>query len=258
MGNMPKSTHRLAACALGLLLSAALRAEPAVLGLARSYLGPESTLDGIQTIHYVGTLDRVDPARPAAVEHMDLDMLFAKPMRQRLRATNGKLVLTTVLDGYDAWDWLVSKADPAHPRVKWLTANEVRQLRASTWENLYYYKAPDGGAVDDKGPATVDGVVCEEVDFSHGGTVYQRFFDRDDGRLVLTVRGADSIRESGEIRVNGVRFPKTIVTITKRPDGRELDATATFYTITLNDPVPAAEFASPSFSVPPTAPAAPK
>jgi hypothetical protein len=244
---MSKSSKRVAAGVLGILLSASLGAEPAVLSLARAYLGPESTLDGIQTIHYVGTLDRVNPAKPEMVEHMALDMLFAKPMRQRLRASNDKVTLTTVLDGYDAWDWLAAKADPTHPRVKWLTATDVRELRSSTWENLYYYRQPDGGSVDDKGPATIDGVECEEVDFGHGGgAVYQRYFDRDTGRLVLTVRGVDSFRESGEIRVNGIRFPQKIVTVTKLPDGREVDSTATFASVTLNEALPEAEFASPT------------
>jgi len=244
---MSKLSHRLAACVCGLLLTAALRAEPAVIGLARAYLGPESTLDGIKTIHYVGSLDRIDPDHAATPLHMSLDMLFEKPMRQRLKARGEKVTLTTVLDDYEAWDWVQSNADPAQHQLKWLPAGDVRALRASTWENLYYYRPPEGGAVEDKGPATIDGVECEQVDFSHGaGTVYQRYFDRDTGRLVLTVRGPDAFRESGEIRVDGVRFPKMIVTQTKLPSGKQLVSTATFDSIVLNEPLPDADFAVPN------------
>lgn len=250
---MSKSSHRIAASVAALLLSAALRAEPAVIGLARAYLGPESTLDGIKTIHYVGTLDRVDPDHAAAPVHMTLDMLFEKPMRQRLTAKSEKVTMTTVLDDYEAWDWLQDNADASRHQLKWLTAGDVRALRASTWENLYYFRPPEGGSIDDKGPATIDGVECEEVDFSHGGgPVYQRYFDRDTGRLVLTVRGPDSFRESGEIRVDGVRFPKKIITLTKLASGKELVSTATFESVGLNEPLPEVDFAVPN---PPAAPA---
>ena len=155
--------------------------------------------------------------------------------------------MTTVLDGYDAFDFLQDNNVPSRFRLTWLTVDEVKTLRANTWENLYYYRAPEGGSIEDKGPATVDQIACERIDFSHGpGIVYQRYFDRDTGRLVLTVRGAESFRESGEIRVEGIRFPKMIVSTTKTATGKDLVTTATFESITLNEPLAPGLFASPS------------
>jgi hypothetical protein len=236
------------ACAVALAAPLAARAEPAVLGLARAYLGPQSTLDGIKSVHYVGTLQRTDDAQAQKLSPSTLDMVFAKPLRQRLVIRGEKVTMTTVLDGYDAWDVFQENADPSRHRLNWLAVVDVRALRANTWENLYFFSAPENGSVEDKGPATVDGVACERVDFDHGsGTVYQRYFDRDSGRLVLTINGSESIRETGQIMVNGVRFPKVIVSTSKDISGKELTATATFDRISVNDPLEPGLFVVPTF-----------
>jgi hypothetical protein len=249
---MPRTPVFILACAAALVAPRPAAAEPAVLGLARAYLGPQSTLDGITSIHFVGTLERVDPGQAAAKPAPAvLDMIFSKPLRQRLVVRGAKISMTTVLDGYDAWDWVQDNADASKYRLTWLGAGDIKTLRANTWENLYYYRSPEGGSVEDKGPATIDGVACERVDFTHDlGTVYVRYFDRDTGRLVLTVRGPESIRESGEIMVDGVRFPKTIVSTTKTESGRELVATARFERIAINEPLAEGLFALPSVPAP--------
>jgi hypothetical protein len=256
---MPKALPKTAAFALALVAAAALRAEPAVVGLARAYLGPDSTLSGITSIHFVGTLDRVDPDKGGAPMHGALDLVFAKPLRQRLYVHMDKTSLTTVLDGYDAWDFLQDNADKSKFELKWLSAGDIRTLRANTWENLYFFRGLQGeGAIVDKGPATAEGIACERVDFTHGpGIVYERYFDRDNGRLVLTVRGPETIRESGEIRVEGLHFSRTITSTTKLPSGKDLVSTVTFSSIALNEPVSSGEFAAPDIVAAKQPPAAP-
>jgi hypothetical protein len=251
---MSKASASLLACLMALLAPTAARAEPAVVGLARAYLGPQSTLDAIQSIHYVGTLERQDPNRAdKAAEHVSLDLTLAKPLRQHLVIRGDKISRTTVLDGYDAWEMLKDNVDPSKVRVTWLQAAVVKALRADTWENLYYYRVPEGGAAEDKGPAKVDGIDCERVAFTHDpDAVYERYFDRDTGRLVLTVRGPETFRESGEIRVDGVRFPKRIVSTQKTASGVDAVTTVTFDSIVLNEPLNADLFAAPSL-VPPKA-----
>lgn len=234
---------------MALAPQALLRAEPAVISLARAYLGPDSTLDGIRSIHFSGTLELVDPEHAAnGPMHGRLDMIFAKPMRQRLIFRQEKISRTTVLDGYDAWDLLQDNADPSKMKLTWLSAGDTKMIRASTWENLSFFRGSEGDvSVEDKGPETIDSVACERVDFSHGpGIVYQRYFDRDTGRLVLTVRGQETIRESGEIRVDGLRFAKTIVSETRMPSGMRMVSTVTFDRIVLNESEGPEVFAAPS------------
>jgi hypothetical protein len=235
-----------------------MRAEPAVLGLARAYRGPQSTLDGITSVHYFGTLERIDtdPKEKAPVV-ATLEMIFARPLRQRLTVRGPKVNMTTVLDGYDGWDRFQDNVDASKSKLNWLKAEDIKTLRANTWENLYCYQTPDNGSVEDKGPATIDGVACERVDFTHGmGIVYERYFDRDTGRLVLTVRGPESIRETGEIMVDGVRFPKSIVSTTRTAGGKDLVATAKFDRILLNERLSPDLFAAPSVPVEQPVPAA--
>jgi hypothetical protein len=241
---MPRTPVLVLACAAALLAPAA-RAEPAVVSLAREYLGPESTLDAITSIHYVGSLERAESGQPAI--RTQLDMIFAKPLRQRQVVRDAKTTMTTVLDGYEGWDWLQDNADVSKFRLTFLTVEEIKTLRANTWENLNHYRIPEWGRVEDMGPATADGIACERVDFTHDtGTVYERYFDRDTGRLVKTVRGPETFRESGEIRVDGLRFPKSIVSVTRTPAGKEIVSTAVFDSVTLNEKLSPDLFSVPS------------
>ncbi len=256
---MWKPLHRPLAGACALAAALSLRGEPAVIGLARAYLGPDSTLDAIQSIHFVGTLDRVDPDHPEqGLEQATLDLLVIKPSRQR-QVLRGKVATeTTVLDGYDAWDYVQENADPSRHALKWLRAADVRGLQASTWENLYFFRGLAGdGAIVDRGPATIDGVACERVDFIHDpAVVFERYFDRDTGRLVYSVVGKETLRESGEIRVDGLRFPKKVVSVGKTKSGKDLVATVTFERIVLNEPADPSLFAVPSAPAAKAAPVA--
>jgi hypothetical protein len=257
---MPKLSPGILACACALAASAAVRAEPAVIGLARAYLGPESTLDAIKSIHYSGTLDRLDPDHAEkGPRHALLDLVIVKPSRQRQVVRGEKATETTVLDGYDAWVLLQDNVVPSRQTLTWLSADDIRALQASTWENLYFFRGLKGeGAIEDKGPATIDGVACERVDFIHsGGIAFERYFDRDTGRLVYTVRGPETIRESGEIRVDGIRFPKTVVSARRTASGKDIVSTVIFEKIVLNEPQEADAFAIPSVAPAKAAPEAP-
>jgi hypothetical protein len=107
-----------------------------------------------------------------------------------------------------------------------------------------------GGKIEDLGPVNVDGVACQKIAFIHGPTiVFTRYFESETGRLVLTeTEAGGAIREQGSVVVNGVRFPQTIITVTKAAGGKVQTVTINFEKITVNEVFPPAFFAVPALS----------
>jgi hypothetical protein len=211
-----------------------------VLARARAFLGSESALNSVTTIHFTGTLEA------DATTRLPVDIIFQKPYRQRITVTGPKVIEVTALDGYDAWQKRTIPANPSQWQVALLDANQVKRLRANTWENLFFFAGIEkkGGSVQLGGDATVDGVPCVKLSFIHADNiVFVRYFEQATGRLVKTETEAGTeIREEGVMLVNGIRFPKKV--ISKVPNGPA--TTITFDQIELNSAVPAGEFAVPS------------
>lgn len=241
----------LVAVCLAAMAAAAGRAqEPPILAKARAYLGSEAALDGITSVHLVGTLTISDStANGGAPRSIGVDIVFQKPWRHRLVIRSGRVVRTVALDGYDAWERYEDPSDPKTPRLTLYGPDAIRALRADVWENLGYYRGLEacGGSVEDQGPATIEGVACEKVAFVHSpDIVYTRYFDRSSGRLVYTETANHSqVREVGAEWVRGIRFAKQIVTVQKLPSGGAKTTTLTFDSITVNERFPDSDFAMP-------------
>lgn len=242
--------RRLGTVAVLVLAAGALRAEPAIIAKARAFVGTEEAINAVKSIHYVGSLVTPDPTDAKKLTYVTLDLILQSPYQQRSSSTSDRSVETTGLDGYDAWHRVGDPKDPKVARLQIVGKDKIRQLRANTWENLSFYRGleREGGKVVDLGEATADGVKCQKIGFMHAGNLaYFRYFELATGRLVLTENEAGTtIRERGEIRVNGVRFPKSILNTVKTPDGKELSVTITFDKVTVNESFPASTFAIPS------------
>jgi hypothetical protein len=223
--------------------------EPAIIAKARAYLGPESLLDGITSVHMVGTFSASsDQPGAKAPPVTQVDIIFQKPWQHRMMETTGKVVRTVALDGFDAWQWIQDPGDPSSPRLTLYPVNVIWALRSDVWENLGYYRGLEdlGGTVEDKGPATIDGVACEKVVFTHAhGTTYARYFDVSTGRLVYTETGTGlQIREEGSMVVDSIRFPERVVTSHKT--GKVVQTTTLIFTsIEVNRTFPESDFATP-------------
>ena len=242
-----------AACLAALLAVAARAAEPAIIAKARAYLGPETLLDGVKSIHFVGTLVTADPAEPAKPIRQAVEIIFQKPDQQRIKATSEKTIEVTALDGYDGWRRVQDAADASKWQQTLLGPDQLKHLRANTWENLAFFRGIErrGGRLEDQGPATIDGVACEKVAFIHGpNIVFYRFFDLATGRLVYTeTESGSTMREQGELRADGLRFPKSLVQASKAANGKIQTVTITFEKVTVNEVFPVS-----LFSVPPLSP----
>lgn len=233
---------------LGLVPAALVRADPETLAKARAYVGTEAALDGVKGLRFVGQLEIVG-ADTADGGIAQLEILFQKPDRQRITATNGTKTEITALDGYDAWQRVSDSADSAQWQVTLLGPDQIKRLRANTFENLSFYKdiGRHGGRIEDRGPVTVDGVVCRKLAFIHGpGIVFTRSFDVATGRLVLTeTESGTAIREEGEIKAGGLRFPARIITTNPLADGGTRTIRVTFTSVEVNPIIDAALFAIP-------------
>jgi hypothetical protein len=159
---------------------------------------------------------------------------------------------TTALDDYDSWHRVQDLKDPSRWNLQVLPASQIVRQRAIVWENLAFFRGieRERGRVVDQGPVNLGGVACRKLTFVHDDQIsFVRYFDESSGRLVLTeTEGGGSIREQGEIRAGGIRFPKKIVNSLKGPDGKEQVVTITFDRITVNEVFPRSTFAMPAFT----------
>lgn len=224
------------------VLAPAARAEETeinqLLDRARAYIGGDAVLDAVKSLHYRGTVTAQDG------KTHQIDIIVRRPLQQRVVETTDELRVITVLDNYDGWRRVEQVNRPESARVAMLSAIDVRQLRANTWQNIYFYHNIDvvGGTIAIVGDAEIDGVACVHTTFAHTGhATFNRFFEKATGRLVLTrtSEGAES-RESGEFPVAGIRFPKQLTT--KLADKT---STVVFDEIRVNEEVDEALFVRP-------------
>ena len=241
---------------LAVCAASPLQAETAaqVIAKARAYLGSEGALNAVSTIHFTGILETTAlvPAKEDKTKQVEeklklpADIVFQKDYQQRITITGPKVIETTALDGYDAWQKRTNPLNPAQWQVTLLDAGQVKKLRANTWENLSFFAGLEkkGGTVQPGGDATADGVACVKLSFIHADNiVFVRFFDKATGRLIMTrTENGAEIREEGEMIVNGVRFPKKV--INKSPDGTV--TSIAFDRVELNQRLAAGEFAVPT------------
>ncbi len=246
---------RLRAIASAVLLSvgSAGAAEPAIIARARAFIGSEQALAELKSVHYVGTLVTADPADPAKQTRAAIEIIFQKPEQQRIMATSDKMIEVTALDSYEGWQRVQDPADSKKWRQVLLGTEQIKRLKANTWENLSYFRGIEqvGGRLEDQGTTTIEGITCQKIAFIHApNIVFYRYFDVGTGRLVFTeTEAGGTIREQGEMTIEGIRFPRTIVTSTKNPKGQEVTVTITFEKVTVNEVFPAALFAVPSLMV---------
>lgn len=227
-----------------------------VITKARAYLGAERSLEAVTSIHFTGTLELTESvpseADPnVAVERplrLPVEIVFQKPYQQRITVRSEKIVETSALDGYDGWQRRSDAQDPSRWQLTLLDPQQVKRLRANTWENLNFFRGIEkrGGRVEFQGEAEVDGTPCAKLAFIHSDSIiFLRYFDRATGRLLKTeTEAGGEIREEGEMTVGGVRFPKRV--INRTPDGKV--TTIIFDGVVLNEAHPNADFAVPTLS----------
>lgn len=221
-----------------------------VLSKARAFVGSEEALDGLHSVHFVGIMETTEAtpegSRPIRAR---IEIHFQKPFRQRIELTLGERKEVTALDEYEGWQRVQSAGEPDRWRLSLLGKDQIRRLRANTWENLSFYRGLEevSGRIEDHGTVEMDGRKVRKVAFVHSPEiVFTRFFDEESGRLVLTETEKQGlIREDGELRAGDIRFPSKIITINRLPDGSSREVTVVFERIIVNEPLARELFAVP-------------
>ena len=238
-------------CFTSAVLSVAQAAEPAIIAKARAHIASEAVLNGLKTVHFLGTLTAPDPADPAKMVTMQMDIVFQRPMQQRIATVSARGTDNTALDGYDAWQRFEDKTDAAKNRQGILGVDQIKRLRANTWENLAFFRGIEsvGGRLEDQGPATIDGIACQKIAFIHApNIIFVRYFELATGRLVQTeTETGGRIREEGEMIVSGIRFPRVLTTESKDAKGVWQKVTITFDKVMVNETFEAKHFAVPGY-----------
>jgi len=169
-----------------------------------------------------------------------------------VQATSATRIEVTALDGYDGWQRVQDPADTTRWQQSLLGTEQIKRLRANTWENLSFFRGIEsvGGRVEDQGQVTFEGIPCQKLAFVHApNIIFFRYFELATGRLVYSeTENGSSIREQGEVRVNGIRFPKSMTNTTKNAAGQVRSYTITFDKITVNEALPTSHFAVPALS----------
>ncbi len=214
-----------------------------IVAKARAYLGSETALNGVRTVRFVGNLTTGDKQKAT------FEIIFQKPYRHRIVTSTADQRETTALDGYEAWQRYEDLRNPGSERLSIMEKDQVKRLRANTWENLAFYRGLErkGGRVEDQGTTEINGRTARKISFIHDtGSIFTRYFDQETGRLLLTENEqGGTIQEEGEMWVGGIRFPRRILTQTTLNDGKTRVVTLEFTNIAINE-----SFADEIFTVP--------
>jgi hypothetical protein len=177
--------------------------------LARSYLGDSDKLDSIDSIHYRGSL------LYSTGDLGTIEMVYQKPMRQMMIAVVNNRKEVSVLDGSEGWTTYENVGTGMPLGMEIFDPIRILIMQSAVREAFAFYKKPivrDGGIFYD-GKESVKGHECIVLTYEHGdGIAYRRYIDAETGQLRKTLdsKGVEYFEE-GEILVDGIRFPKKMV-----------------------------------------------
>ena len=233
---------RIAAVLLALITVATAAPEPEIIVKARAHLAPEAVLDSVQSIQYRGTLT-TDDGKKVAIE-----IIFQKPAQHRVSTLGPETTEITALDDSEGWQRVQDSKDPSRWNMNLLGRDQIRRLRANTFENLNFLRTSTfRGDFKDLGIVEIAGRQARKLAYTHSAEiVFTRYLDLETGKLLLTeTERGGTIKEEGEMIAGGIRFPKRMITSSRMADGKERSVTIEFEKISVNE-----RFAASLFTVP--------
>ena len=214
---------------LGTTLSANLdpKAE-AILKKARKFISDESTLNSVKSLRFEGTITSPDGTAGKIV----ISLQQPYKLLQSIEHENG-LVDEFGLNDYEGWLKRFKAEDPDVYALMPVDVNRLKRLRANTYEGLNFFstKTNYGRKIEYLGKQDLDGKLVEVVKVLYGSATFVRYFDESTGELLLSeIENGERIQEQGEMMVDGIRFPKFLVTY----NGDEQISHLEFHSIQVN------------------------
>ena len=182
----------------------------AILKKARQFISDESTLNGVNSLRFEGTIK--DPEGKTGKIVISLQKPYK--MVQSIHHENG-VVDEFGLNDYEGWLKRFKTEDPDVYALMPVDVTRLKRLRANTYEGLNFFstKTSYGRKIEYQGKQDLDGKTVEVVKVLYGSAVFIRYFETTTGELLLSeIENGERIQEQGEMVVDGIRFPKYLVT----------------------------------------------
>ena len=175
-------------------------------------------------------------------------MIYQKPLRQKMIAIVNNRKEVSVLDDSEGWTTYERVGDSTPLGMEIFDPIRILIMQAAVREAFSFFKTPEArsGAVTYHGAEAVKGRDCHVLDYDHGdGIGYRRYIDAETGQVLkmLDSKGVEYYEE-GEIVVDGLRFPKKLISTFPTALGNQTMEFA-YTSVTLNKKLPDSEFVMP-------------
>jgi len=182
----------------------------AILIKARTFIAEESELNAVNSLRFIGTI--TDPSGETGKIAISLRRPYQ--LLQSLERANG-IVEEFGLNDYEGWQKQYRAEDSDRYGLAPLDVVRLKRLRANTYEGLNFFstKTSFSRKIEYLGKQDLDGSQVEVVKILYGSAQFVRYFDVNTGELLLSeIENGERIQEHGEFMVDGILFPKQLVT----------------------------------------------
>jgi hypothetical protein len=182
----------------------------AILEKARGFISDEATLNQVDSLRFKGTI--TEPGGEKGTIVISLQRPYK--LLQFLERDNG-IVEEFGLNDYEGWLKKYKVDKPDHYALMPVDVIRLKRLRANTYEGLNFFstKTSFSRKIEYVGKQDLDGKWAEVVKVLYGSAQFIRYFDELTGELLLSeIESGERIQEQGELLVDGIRFPKYLLT----------------------------------------------
>ena len=186
---------------------------------ARATRGLDADLNKVDTITFKGAI-LYGTGSTGSIE-----IIYKKPYFHRLTSVIDNALEVSGLDDTEGWLKSAHAAMPDNWSLLILDVDQVYNMRAKVSETLTFFAHPTGRSskVSYEGIEEIEGRQCHALLYYHGDGIWNlHYFDVETGGLAKTVNNKGiEFFEKGEVIVDGVRFPKKLISVFYTPEGRD-------------------------------------